>query len=81
MAKAHGAFWDRSEAISEALLTSEGLLEALRGLRRVSSCQKALSEGHKTRCRRRCEALGGFQGAKKKFRRVIKEGAGGAARP
>ena len=34
----------------------EGLLEALRGLRSVSSCQKAVSERHKTKCRRRCEA-------------------------
>ena len=45
--------------------------EALRGLRRVSRCQKAVSEGHKRRCGRRCEALGGFQGAKSQFRRVI----------
>ena len=54
--------------------------EALRGLRRVSRCQEAVSEGHKRRCGRRCETLGGFQGAKSQFRRVIKTECGQGTR-
>ena len=32
-------------------------------------------------CWRRCEVEGGFQAAKRHLRRVIKQDAGGAARP
>ena len=66
----------------------EGLLEALRGLRRVSSCLKAVSERHKTKCRRHCAAGGRFP-APRSRRTVSSSGceglgrgtAGGAARP
>ena len=66
----------------------KGLLEALRGLRRVSSCLKAVSERHKTKCRRHCAAGGRFP-APRSRRTVSSSGceglgqgtAGGAARP
>ena len=47
MAKAHGAFWDRCEQSLRHCRGPEGLLEALRGLSKISRCQKTVSYGHK----------------------------------
>ena len=54
--------------------------EALRGLRRVSRRQEAVSEGHKRNCGRRYETLGAFEAAKSQFRRVIKRQCGQSTR-